>query len=111
MQTESYGEVARPPPNYGNLNAGQLRRYLNEMRKVDNMSNPQEIEKMKIEAQRLTALELLRTSENSHFIDAGIVSGEAAGDVALKIVNEAIEEEKSIEMMVEEAKRIIASRG
>ncbi|MNW38874.1 hypothetical protein D3C74_159520 [compost metagenome] len=63
------------------------------------------------EAQRISDLEAMRTPQNSHFIDAGIVSGEAAGDVALKIVNEAIEEEKSIEMMVEEAKRIIASRG
>lgn len=62
------------------------------------------------EAQRVSDLEAMRTPQNSHLIDAGIASGEAAGDVALKIVNEAIEEEKSIKTMVEEAKRIVASR-
>lgn len=62
------------------------------------------------EAQRISDLEAMRTLENSHFIDAGIASGEAAGDVALKIVNAAIEEEKSIQMMVEYAEELIAQK-
>lgn len=62
------------------------------------------------EAQRISDLEAMRTLENSQFIDAGIASGEAAGDVALKIVNAEIEEEKAIQMMVEYAEELIAQK-
>lgn len=62
------------------------------------------------EAQRISNLESMRTLENSHFIDAGIASGEAAGDVALKIVKAEIEEEKSIQMMVEYAEELNAQK-
>lgn len=62
------------------------------------------------EAQRISDLESMRTLENSQFIDAGIASGEAAGDVALKIVKAEIEEEESIQMMVEYAEELIAQK-
>lgn len=62
------------------------------------------------EAQRISDLESMRTLENSQFIDAGIASGEAAGDVALKIVKAEREEEESIQMMVEYAEELIAQK-
>ncbi|MNK74057.1 hypothetical protein D3C87_935630 [compost metagenome] len=48
-----------------------------------------------IEARRLAALELLRTSENSHFIDEARANGASPEDTALNIVKSMVQSDKS----------------
>lgn len=59
---------------------------MNKLRGINSSNN---------EAQRLMALEMLRTPGNSHFIDEARVSGASAEDAALSIVKSMVQSNDS----------------